>query len=292
MKEIGDLEEYKVSTRIISAVVATALAVVLLILHSTPIFNIAIGLISACALFELFRAVGVDKNKHHALSCYIYAVVDAIMPWFLNKGWLTFFTYKCYMGIFVLTMCILFLKEHNTVEHKDLIFMLGSAILIPYSFGTIVSMSLLGGEGVFLIVLSLCAAWLADSGAYFAGTFFGKHKLCPEISPKKTIEGVAGGVVCNGIFMLIISFVYSKINSDITINYIGVFIAGMIAAIIGLVGDLTASVIKRQTGIKDYGNIMPGHGGVLDRFDSVLLVAPFMFYMISQGWIIKYMPIF
>ena len=279
-------------TRIISAVVAIAIAVVLLILHSTPVFNIAIGLISACALFELFRAVGVDKNKHHAIACYVFAFVDAVMPWFLRRGWLTFFTYKCYMGIFVLVMCILFLKEHKTVVHKDLLFMLGAAILIPYSFGTIVSMAQLGGTGVFLIVLSLCAAWLADSGAYFAGTFFGKHKLCPEISPKKTIEGVVGGVICNGIFMLIISLVYTKINSEIAINYIGVFIAGMIAAIIGLVGDLPASVIKRQTGIKDYGNIMPGHGGVLDRFDSVLLVAPFMFYMISQGWIIKGMPLF
>ena len=96
-----------------------------------------------------------------------------------------------------------------------------------------------------------------------------------------------GGVLSNGVLMLVISLVYDKMLKGGDVNYIGVFAAGMIAALLGLVGDLTASVIKRQTGIKDYGNIMPGHGGVMDRFDSVLLVAPFMYYMTTQGLILK-----
>ena len=96
-----------------------------------------------------------------------------------------------------------------------------------------------------------------------------------------------GGVLSNGVLMLVISLVYDKMLKGEDVNYIGVFAAGMIAALLGLVGDLTASVIKRQTGIKDYGNIMPGHGGVMDRFDSVLLVAPFMYYMTTQGLILK-----
>ena len=166
-------------------------------------------------------------------------------------------------------------------------FMLGVGILLPYSFSTLVTMAGLGGKGVFMIVLTLAAAWLADSGAYFAGTFFGKTKLCPEISPKKTVEGLIGGVISNGILMLIISLFYQFVLKGEPIHYLGVLIAGMLAALIGLVGDLTASVIKRQTGIKDYGNIMPGHGGIMDRFDSVLLVAPFMYYMFTQGLILK-----
>ena len=165
--------------------------------------------------------------------------------------------------------------------------MIGVTWLLTYSFQTLLLMALRPKGSVFLLVISLCAAWLADSGAYFAGTFFGKTKLCPNISPKKTVEGVVGGVLSNGVIMLIISFVYDKILKGESVNYIGVFIAGMLAAVIGLIGDLTASVVKRQTGIKDYGNIMPGHGGVMDRFDSVLLVAPFMYYMTTQGWILK-----
>mgnify|MGYP002916443459 FL=1 len=108
-----------------------------------------------------------------------------------------------------------------------------------------------------------------------------------EISPKKTVEGLIGGVISNGILMLIISLFYQFVLKGEPIHYLGVLIAGMLAALIGLVGDLTASVIKRQTGIKDYGNIMPGHGGIMDRFDSVLLVAPFMYYMFTQGLILK-----
>jgi phosphatidate cytidylyltransferase len=141
--------------------------------------------------------------------------------------------------------------------------------------------------GVFAVVLTLCGAWLADSGAYFAGTFFGNRKLCPEISPKKTVEGVIGGTVCNGVFLLLISGVYgSFVNKGVSINYGVVFLAGMVCSIIGLIGDLSASVIKRQANIKDYGNIMPGHGGIVDRFDGVLTVAPFMYYLFVQGCLV------
>ena len=139
--------------------------------------------------------------------------------------------------------------------------------------------------GVFLLLITLCAAWLADSGAYFAGTFLGKTHLCPEISPKKTVEGLIGGVAANGVIMLIVSLVYRYIVKGYPVHFVWIVLAGMVCAIIGLIGDLTASIIKRQTGIKDYGNIMPGHGGVMDRFDSVLLVAPFMYYLYTQGLI-------
>ena len=93
----------------------------------------------------------------------------------------------------------------------------------------------------------------------------------------------------NGVFLLIIAGVYSLlINRDISINFVAVFIAGMFCSVIGLIGDLAASMIKRQTGIKDYGNIMPGHGGVMDRFDSVLTVAPFMYLLFTQGLIVRF----
>ncbi len=229
------------STRIKSAAVAIVIAVILLIAHGTFLFNIAVGAISALAIYEIFRATKMTEHKYQTIACCAFAFVDA--------------------------------------------FSVG--ILLPYSFSTLVTMAGLGGKGVFMIVLTLAAAWLADSGAYFAGTFFGKTKLCPEISPKKTVEGLIGGVISNGILMLIISLFYQFVLKGEPIHYLGVLIAGMLAALIGLVGDLTASVIKRQTGIKDYGNIMPGHGGIMDRFDSVLLVAPFMYYMFTQGLILK-----
>ena len=196
------------STRIKSAAVAIVIAVILLIAHGTFLFNIAVGAISALAIYEIFRATKMTEHKYQTIACCAFAFVDAFMPVFYRHGWLYFFSYKLYMGLFVIAMCLLYLKEHTKFQYTEFFFMLGVGILLPYSFSTLVTMAGLGGKGVFMIVLTLAAAWLADSGAYFAGTFFGKTKLCPEISPKKTVEGLIGGVISNGILMLIISLFY------------------------------------------------------------------------------------
>lgn len=278
------------STRIKSAAVAIVIAIIMLALHSTIVFNLAIGFISIVAIFEIFRATKMLEHKYQALACYIFAGIDAVVPYFLFNGFKAFyfFSFKFYFGIFILAMCLLYLKNHEKFNYTDFFYMTGVTMLITYSFGTLVNMAQQVKTGsLFLIVITLCGAWLADSGAYFAGTFFGKTKLCPTISPKKTVEGLIGGVVCNGIFLLIISFVYRVVLKGAEVHYIWIFLAGMACALVGLVGDLTASIIKRQTGIKDYGNIMPGHGGIMDRFDSVLLVAPFMYYLYMQGLIFK-----
>lgn len=278
------------STRIKSAAVAIIIAIIALILHNTFIFNLAVGFIAVAAIYEIFKAVGFNVYKYQSWLCYGFAAVDAIMPIFHRYGLLQFINYRFYLGLYVMGMCLLYLLEHEKFKYTEFFGMLGVTVLLSYSFSTITSMAQMegsDGRGVYLVVLTLCGAWLADSGAYFAGTFFGKTPLCPSISPKKTVEGVIGGVVCNGVFLLIISFVYDVILKGASVRYIFVFIAGMLCALIGLLGDLTASVIKRQTGIKDYGNIMPGHGGIMDRFDSVILVAPFMYYLISQGLILK-----
>lgn len=292
------------STRIKSAAVAIVIAVIALILHGTFVFNLVIGFISALAIFEIFKAVGLGRYKAQAICCYVFAAVDALMPYFYSKGWLYFISYRLYLGLFMTAMCILYLKEHKKFRYDAFFSMAGVTLLITYSMGVIIKMAQdkstvlmmpdakRGGAQIFLMVLTLAAAWLADSGAYFVGTFFSRsgrevHHPWPEISPKKTIEGLVGGVITNGVLMLVISFIYDLMNEHVTMHYFIIFIAGMLCALIGLLGDLTASMIKRQTGIKDFGNIMPGHGGVMDRFDSVLLVAPFMFYLISQGLIFK-----
>ena len=133
-----------------------------------------------------------------------------------------------------------------------------------------------------LLYLLFCA-WFGDSGAYFAGTFFGKHKLCPNISPKKTFEGLVGGVVTVGIVTTILLVVYNNfILGEQQLSYPVLIPLSMVASLVGVVGDLSASVIKREYSVKDFGNIMPGHGGVLDRFDSVILVAPFLYVVMSM----------
>ena len=140
-------------------------------------------------------------------------------------------------------------------------------------------------DAIFFILLVLCFAWGGDTCAYFAGRAFGRHKLCPKVSPKKTVEGAIGGVLGTMLFGVVITVAYSLIadrseaftQSNIGVSmYLIIALLGVVAAVLGIYGDLFASVVKRQCGIKDYGTIFPGHGGILDRFDSVMYNAPFV----------------
>jgi len=139
-----------------------------------------------------------------------------------------------------------------------------------------------------LDLLALFCAWFSDTGAYFTGRAFGKHKLCPEISPKKTVEGAIGGLLGGVIGMTVFKLVADSMAHTLTvyppiemaagpqISWGAVFALGIIGSTISQIGDLSFSVIKREFGVKDYGNLLPGHGGILDRFDSVTFVAPFV----------------
>lgn len=271
----GDSEGCEMSVRLISSAVASAIAIGVLLLHHTVVFPIAIAAVCVILLFELFRAAGCLKFRLSALVGFLYG---AGLPF------LAYFDKTAFRPLMAATACILlllsYILQHERMSLFHAVLMVFGTFLIPYSMCCCITMNEMDGiHGIIYVVLALCGAWLADSGAYFVGTFCGKHKLCPKISPKKTVEGFIGGVVTNGILFVAFAAVYCRImaaRGDVfTVHYGTVCLLGMACALIGTVGDLTASLIKRHFGIKDYGNIMPGHGGLLDRFDSVLLVVPF-----------------
>jgi phosphatidate cytidylyltransferase len=168
--------------------------------------------------------------------------------------------------------------------------------IILYCFYSLIRLKILlprseyGYDAIFFILLILCFAWGGDTCAYFAGRAFGKHKLCPVVSPKKTVEGAIGGVLGTMLFGVAATLIYSIAadrteafsRSNIGVPmYLIIALLGVVAAILGIYGDLFASVVKRQCGIKDYGTIFPGHGGILDRFDSVMFIAPFVSIVIT-----------
>ena len=128
---------------------------------------------------------------------------------------------------------------------------------------------------VYLVVLPFVISMLSDTGAYFAGKFLGKHKLAPVISPKKTVEGLLGGFVSAVSCMLLYGLIL-QLACGLQVNYWFALVYGLLGSAAGVFGDLCFSAIKRQVDIKDYGNLIPGHGGVLDRFDSVVIVAPLL----------------
>ena len=123
-----------------------------------------------------------------------------------------------------------------------------------------------------MVVLAFMIAWATDTFAFATGKLFGKHKLIPEISPKKTVEGAIGGIVFATLAFLLYGFGV-ELFTDLTANYLVLAISGAILAVISQIGDLIASLIKREHGVKDYSNLLPGHGGIMDRFDSILAVS-------------------
>lgn len=273
--------------RIISAIVAIILAAVILIFHNTIIFNIAIALFTIAMLFEIFSALKCLQFKITSAICFVFA---GAMPIFLYKNWYSYryaFLVVCLIGIFMT-----YLIQYKSLPFEKLCIMITSSLLLTLSMNSMLQINNSSEKhGLFILILSLCGAWLADTGAYFAGTLFGKHKLCPDISPKKTVEGLIGGTITNGILFVLITFAYSYFQAKndvfLDVNYYYIAVLGLICSLLGLLGDLSASLLKRQCQIKDYGNIMPGHGGVMDRFDSVLFVVPFMYLATTFIPIIK-----
>lgn len=267
-------------TRLLTSFVGSVIAITILLLHKTFVFPVAIAAVTIILLFELFRATDCLRFR---LSTGVAFLYGALLPFFTTGRLLE------YRGILtaaaVLLVFATYVLEHTRLKVEQVFLLLGGMLLIPASMSCCVTLNAIGTFGITYVVLALCGAWLADSGAYFVGTFLGKHKLCPTISPKKTIEGFLGGIVTNGLLFVAFNFVYHKImqGQDVSfeVHYVTTFLLGMLCAVIGTLGDLSASLVKRQYGIKDYGNIMPGHGGLLDRFDSVLFVVPSFCLFIS-----------
>ena len=196
----------------------------------------------------------------------------------------------------LLFYCIYLVVRNGSVSYQKVSGLVFFSGIILFCFYSLIHLKILlpvseySYDAIFFILLVMCFAWGGDTCAYFAGRAFGRHKLCPKVSPKKTVEGAVGGVLGTMLFGVIITVAYSLIadrteaftQSNIGVSmYLIIALLGVVAAVLGIYGDLFASVVKRQCGIKDYGTIFPGHGGILDRFDSVMFIAPFVSMVIT-----------
>ena len=263
-------------TRILTAIVGIAIGVIILLFADTIILSIAVAALSVMIVFELLSNCKCLEYKIHSAVCFAFAAVLPFITQYASKDLIYIFACVC---IFI--MMAAFISSHKTLKFDKLCFMITTTLLSSMAMCCIIKLKELDElHGTIYIVICLAAAWLSDGVAYFVGTFCGKKKLCPEISPKKTVEGAIGGVVGGTIILIIFTIVYHAIQSsngiNFEVNYVWVAICGLISGVLSIIGDLTASLLKRQNNIKDFGKIMPGHGGILDRFDSVLFVAPFM----------------
>ncbi len=254
--------------RVIAAVALLPLLLLVLLAAPPVVAAILVGLMAAIAAWELLRGTGLVKQPWPLVYCMIMAFMVSMWSYF---GWGAVWAQLGLLIFFILLfgeMMISQMKLH--IEKTAVCFMAG--VLLPLLLTSIVRI-LIGNNGRFLVLVPFVMAFLSDTGAYFAGCAFGKHKLAPAISPKKTVEGVVGGVLGAVLGMVLYSVILDFFFA-FEVNYLYAVIYGVLGSVGAVFGDLCFSVIKRQTGIKDYGNLIPGHGGILDRFDSMMVVGP------------------
>jgi len=259
-----------IAKRIISALVG--IIILIIVVNSDKILvNAAVAIVSIIALNELFSAV--NKKMDIKLPVWWAYISSAVVSF---RSYINYNYFLAYIFFSILLLFIIMILKHNKIMISHIAIMVFSLIYISFFSSHIVSVKDIE-HGHILVWFIFIGAWSTDTFAYTVGTIAGKHKLCPKISPKKTVEGSLGGNFGCVIAFLVYAYVIQLVTAY-NVNYINLIILAVLCSVISQIGDLSASVIKRQLDVKDFGAIMPGHGGILDRFDSIIFVAPFIYY--------------
>lgn len=244
------------------------------------VFELTIAALCVFCVFESLNAQGYLKNKLVSIISLVYSFCVPISFYFsdfLNKP--SYFLILVISFVYVILLSVTAMKNFISIKFKDCAAVIFSTVVITVFLSNIILLRKEFEHGLFYMILAIsCYAWATDIFAYIVGVCFGKHKFSPNISPKKSLEGSIGGTLCSIIFSVLITFIYSVIM-DCSVNYFLAFIFALLCSLVGQVGDFSFSYIKRSYGIKDFGNILPGHGGVLDRLDSLIFISP-CFYML------------
>ena len=255
-------------TRIITAAVALPLLLGVLIFLPPWATAIFLAIANALAAWELLWETGLVK--HPRLVAYTALAAASVGVW-------------CYFGspyAWVLAGAVVFcallfgetLISKGKLPFEKVLICVAGGFMIPFFVSALMRIRNMELGNVY-ILLPFVLAFMSDSCAYFAGRFLGKHKLAPTISPKKTVEGMFGGIA-GAILGAVIFGLVLALGFRLKVNFLFAVIYGILGSLASVIGDLAFSVIKRQTGIKDFGKIFPGHGGILDRLDSLSIVSP------------------
>ena len=261
-------------TRIITSAVCIPMMVALFLWVPLWALGLVVGAICAGSARELLRCVFKDCPKRvYASSMTVAFCIPVLYSMGYEGG--TGFTFSLFFIMSCEFMASFIGKKKVNFEMVAVSILAGA--VMPMMFGTLVRLGRIESIGRFMLFLPFIAAFSSDVGAYFTGFFFGKHKLVPNLSPKKTVEGAVGGIV----FSMILTTLYGVFlrSRGFLGSLPALMLYGLVCAAVSQLGDLSFSAIKRQYGIKDYGNVFPGHGGFLDRFDSLYYVMP-----LTQLW--------
>ncbi len=265
--------------RIISAAVGIFAFGILMCFVNTILFPLVVGLISAQISHELSSVIFGKKFKL-IKCCNVF--ISVCVPLFILVDLVSYLKYLLCLLIIIAILCSIQYRKELKIERIFFSFIMSFGISISLATFIFIRNYFSPNYQLCLLAILLVAssAWMTDTGGYFIGNAWGKHKLnCYDISPHKTKEGVIGGIatsLCSG---LVICLIFKLIVPRLNFGWILLIIVLLVASILAVFGDLFASLVKRQYGVKDFGKIMPGHGGLLDRLDSMIFVIPFYYFV-------------
>lgn len=274
--------------RVITAVVLLALLAVVVWQINTPVLVLVIAFLAAVAANEIMRCAKVENTfirvvaTGYAACVPFFASAKALTPWVSEAVWgkvIGAVPGVVYLIALVVVLLLAMLKGYAYTTFEDVAVSVFAGALVPFGFSVFIrlrDMFQIEQFGIYLIFYGLICALATDSGAQLAGMAFGKHKMSPNISPKKTVEGAIGGLIFSLILNAVAIILYYRL-ADFKMDEFAVTVllaACLPVSFLGMMGDLSASVLKRNFGVKDFGKIFPGHGGVMDRFDSSMFTLP------------------
>jgi len=271
--------------RILVAVIFVPILFFIMVFLPSIVWTIVVAAISAMAAYELLRATGEGKvNVAMKVATIVAAVVIPISCW-RGKGAATIG-----LAAFVVLACsfqqgiLAYDEKGGSIGFYHILLTLFGGVVIPAGLSSLVALKCME-QGRFLVLFAVLLTFITDGGAYFAGVFLGKHRGITQVSPNKSLEGYIGGLAAGIVFAIVYGLVISAITGR-AVNYISFALCGLVGALVTELGDLSFSLVKRQYGVKDYGNLLPGHGGMLDRFDSMIFCGPVVLF------IVQYLPVF
>ena len=262
-------------TRILTGIVAFLIFLPFLIFSDTIAFPIAMAICGVISVFEMLHCVKVHKNLAITLPLCLVAAAAPLSMRLLGIDRTLTAALAVFLVLQLYVLAITTFSKGKLPVSESCTAMMAS-VYVTAGFTAMVFLHDFHEGGRYLYLLTFIGAWVPDTFAYFTGVLFGKHKLIPDVSPKKTVEGAIGGVTFCVLAFVGFAFLYNHYwlaEGGQALPIWLMAVVGLVTAVVSMVGDLTMSLIKRHYGIKDYGRILPGHGGFLDRFDSVLAVA-------------------
>ena len=262
--------------RIITSIVAVCVLLPVLIFHNSFLLPLGIAACSLIAVYEMLGCMGFKRFGSVSVPIYLIAAAFPFLIRYLQNHELIRSIAFAAIAIVSLYLFGVMIFSHGKYRIGEIGALAFSMLYILIGFNAIMVVHDWADGGAYLYLVCFIGAWITDIFAYFCGMLFGKggkHKLIPDVSPKKTVEGSIGGIVFCVLSLMLFGFVVEMIDPSIEANLLIFALAGLFVSVVAQVGDLSMSVIKRTYGIKDYGKLFPGHGGILDRFDSVLAVS-------------------